>query len=435
MSGASVAAQLQALRVPVMVVDAGPYLGTTHVAAAHSTRSWLEPENDPCFRPWSAERRGSAYGPGSGARLRVGGRSLYWRGISIRLEDYALADWPSSVANSLVNRDYNEAEEELISFVGMPLNVARNATEQSLLETLLTNGFSSATIAPRAVRTRPGGEWEAYTPARRIRSEQIFAEHSLVTIESGAAALEAIFRLNNEHRRIPASAIVLCAGAIENARMVARILGNLGPYQLVDHHVRGWVCAPADFSLIGRDESSVLVRRDAATRVNCFVESHIHGQQMVLDAWTMGEQLPGTNSSMQFTEDMRLEICVEKTKTDIDISDNQQAHLAVIREAFDFCDSSLAAGDVHDYQSALRCALNHPGKAFSYHCPLGTVDHESCCLPLDGQLVGVDAALRSLPRVFVAGPCLFPRAGAANPSLTTLALSRYVARCVEAAVT
>jgi choline dehydrogenase-like flavoprotein len=67
-----------------------------------------------------------------------------------------------------------------------------------------------------------------------------------------------------------------------------------------------------------------------------------------------------------------------------------------------------------------------------YRCPLGTVDHEGGTLALGSECVGASSELRELPGVFVGGPCLFPRAGAANPSLTTLALGAYVAGQVEA---
>lgn len=58
--------------------------------------------------------------------------------------------------------------------------------------------------------------------------------------------------------------------------------------------------------------------------------------------------------------------------------------------------------------------------------PLGSEYHESGTLPL-GDVVDDDLAVRGITGLYAAGPCVYPRQGAANPSLTTLALSRRLA--------
>ena len=52
---------------------------------------------------------------------------------------------------------------------------------------------------------------------------------------------------------------------------------------------------------------------------------------------------------------------------------------------------------------------------------LGTEDHEGGTLPLGG-ILDDDGEFRSVRGLYAAGPATFPRLGAANPSLTTLAL-------------
>jgi choline dehydrogenase-like flavoprotein len=78
------------------------------------------------------------------------------------------------------------------------------------------------------------------------------------------------------------------------------------------------------------------------------------------------------------------------------------------------------------FDEALAQAEAQPGTAVIYDATIGELDHESGGLPLGGEHVDVRGHLREAPGVAVAGPCLIPRAGAANPSLTTLALARYV---------
>ncbi|MEI5102941.1 hypothetical protein RB200_35915 [Streptomyces sp. PmtG] len=84
------------------------------------------------------------------------------------------------------------------------------------------------------------------------------------------------------------------------------------------------------------------------------------------------------------------------------------------------------------YEEAAAGAAARPGTAVFYDAAIGELDHECSGLALDGEHVDTWGRLRSSPGVLLAGPRLFPRAGAANPSLTALALARYVVRHMDA---
>ena len=61
--------------------------------------------------------------------------------------------------------------------------------------------------------------------------------------------------------------------------------------------------------------------------------------------------------------------------------------------------------------------------------PLGAVDHEAGTLALSA-VVEEDGELAKGSGIFVVGPATFPRSGAANPSLTILALAARSAAAI-----
>jgi len=63
-----------------------------------------------------------------------------------------------------------------------------------------------------------------------------------------------------------------------------------------------------------------------------------------------------------------------------------------------------------------------PGAVCTYSFPLGTENHEAGTLPL-GSILDDDHQFRGLAGLYAVGPAVFPRAGAANPALTILALA------------
>jgi len=85
--------------------------------------------------------------------------------------------------------------------------------------------------------------------------------------------------------------------------------------------------------------------------------------------------------------------------------------------------------DVQDFgqdrfDDARLRALKKPGTAYIYRERMGDLDHESGGLPLGVGLVDAVGRLAGHDNLYAAGTVLFPRAGAANPSLTTLTLAR-----------
>jgi choline dehydrogenase-like flavoprotein len=79
---------------------------------------------------------------------------------------------------------------------------------------------------------------------------------------------------------------------------------------------------------------------------------------------------------------------------------------------------------------AIDHACQRPGTWALYDRPMGSVDHETCTHAI-GKVCEEDLSLSEIPGVFLNGPGVFPRAGAANPGLTMLALSDWLAASIK----
>jgi len=444
LSGSAVAVELLRHSVPIVVVDAGPGGTRDHFAAHLDTAAMIEPDADPQFKPYRQDSSALHYGRWAGIRFRVGGRSLYWRGIVLRLEPYGLSSWPAELQAALLHGAgngglYAEVERQLETWVGAPCDAPRSAEERQFLVRVQSLGFASARPAPRAIRLLPNGCWHAHSQLTQIPPDLIKERHLLTGLalrSDGGVDLQLQGR--NGLETCQAAAMVLCAGTVENARIISRMRGTNEVFPIVDHHVQGWLCAVGQ-RRSHRDsrDASILVAQEYKDRINVFLELHRIGDQDVMDAWSMGEQIPTTQTQLTFDHarnDIRFR--VKFTREDEAVLAAQRSFLAVLASAMDLHleapEFPISPDRTMGFKEALKRAISVPGVAVPYYCPLGISDHESCALPIGGDIVDINAELRGFPSVFVAGPCLFPRAGAANPSLTTLALSRYLARQVIA---
>ncbi|MEI5100658.1 GMC oxidoreductase [Streptomyces sp. PmtG] len=444
MSGAAVAADLARAGVPVVVLEAGPDSGRRHVAADPKTADLADPGADEDFVPFFAEAAGPHYDGHCGLRGRVGGRSLYWRGICLPVEPYALADWPAEVRRRLGAPTgdglYGQVWAELERWTGRSLLAPRDDRESALLDTVRARGYGDATVTPRAVRVlgedaRAACLWEAYSPVAGVPAASVRAPwpvEEVVPAPDGTVEVRAAGGEGAESIR--ARAVVLCAGTVHNARLLTRAGRRAGvavpaSFAIVDHLVRGWVAAvPGD----GPVDASVLAVRDADARSNVMVETTGTNGDTLLDVWAMGEQRPSPASQFGFDEAGGAHCEAGHSADDLEVLERQGALLHGLADALGVADGPgpVPVGDESGFDEAVDRARRAPGRAVPYHAPLGGLDHESCSLPLGGPVVDATGRARDLGPLYVAGPSLFPRAGAANPSLTTLALSRYVAENV-----
>jgi choline dehydrogenase-like flavoprotein len=76
------------------------------------------------------------------------------------------------------------------------------------------------------------------------------------------------------------------------------------------------------------------------------------------------------------------------------------------------------------FQSRAEALAHLTERPVRYQNWVGLSDHESGTIAL-GEHLDDRFMSRHIPNLYVSGPCTFPRAGAANPSLTILALARF----------
>jgi choline dehydrogenase-like flavoprotein len=453
----------------VVLLESGPGGELTHINRVYDPATalgmWVEPHRDPYFwRPWQSKSE-PHYAGTAGLRRRLGGRSLYWHGVTLPLEPWALCEpwWPADVIRDLT-----------VSWRGGPSLYDRVGAELAAWRAAGGN-FQPADdlpLGPYVLRETPqaargiaaGGErWDAYTPAEHFAdggtpSVRVLTRMEVlgVLVRDGAAAGALVRDESGAVREITADRTVLAAGTIENTRLVAQAWREVDADAptvfegLVDHITQGFVAAldPAsvDPKLVAlADRDSFFVTPAAPeTRSNLFLRLYRNAREaVVVDVWTMGEQMPGPESAVHcvptaelpWTSYVRAGLLPE----DRALVRAQRAELTAFWSHFS---DGRALPAFPDYDNPARTLEQvMPGidgagpdtPPATWSGPLGSEYHEASTLPMGGVTTG-DHEVAAIPRLYVTGPATFPRIGAANPSLTSLALVRRLAGSLSATV-
>ncbi len=474
LSGLAVATDLARLGAGgVAVVEAGGIgaapPGGTHAdtrAGADVARLLAGVDADadlPRWCPWTSAAA-PHYAEPTGLRRRVGGRSLCWHGVVLRLAPWECDEatpWPRAVTRELFGADggglYASVEQDLADWVGGPLDRARTETEGHLREWAAGLGYGAVRHAPLAARDTgaPGtGELPAYSPlytwpdeaARGNPLPDLLTDREVVAVRlrrGRVAGLDVRHRRSGVADFVPCARVVLAAGTIENTRLVAQATGRATPYAgLNDHIVQGFaVTVPARaWGPAHRDGGCLVLRGDSATRANLFfkVRGTPSPDHVTLDVWSMGEQVRSDENRISFTGTTALPWATAVT-TGLSADDRQvvKAEQEILDEAWhrtatalglpapmlgfdEFLLNSQPIGTAYDI------SVSRPGMPVPFSAALGSIDHEAGSLPL-GSVLDPTGAVPGCGELYVTGPAVFPRTGAANPSLTTLALARRLA--------
>lgn len=470
MAGLAVAAEIsRRASLNTIVLESGPDAGREHTRWAWdeetALRKWLEPESDVYFwRPYHAS--GPHYLGISGYRRRVGGRSLYWGGVLLPIEEWALrgGEWPESVVADLVQQWdggaslYTRVVDEVAAWAG-------SWPEDRAGITLGDYAFSPA---PRAVRRAGDGHWAAYTPLSSWEHLRGGGDCGPVPIYPGCHVLGVKLTAGTvcgvQVRRGPdvtevwAARVVLAAGTIENSRLAVQALMDVGYLRqprldgLVDKVVHGFTATfgQAEVPPAVRDAAreGQLFYRPAGEqlRSNHFLHLYLNRSgTVVLDTWLMGEQVrsrAGHVCCVPGTEWPWLtRVVASLDPADVTVCTGQQAELARlwdnISEALRTVGNPLRFNDRYgspDLRDRLLAPRNARGRtpAQTYSFPLGAEQHEAGTTPL-GPMLDVTHQFRQVPGLFAAGPSSFTRSGAANPSMTILALGKRLGATLVAA--
>ncbi|MFD7165280.1 FAD-dependent oxidoreductase [Streptomyces violascens] len=456
MAGLAAAAELgRRGRDSVAVLEAGPDRGHTHIqndhSAAEALRLWLRPETDPDFRrPYQSAD--GAYHDLAGLRRRVGGRSLYWGGVLLPVERWALSEqWPQTIATELTETWdggpalYQRVVDDVVAW-GAKLPAGPG----------LTIGAMEWDRTPHATRPEPAGRWSAFSPLAwwdydgdpRVRRVPILPGHDVlgVRVEQGRATGVLVRTEGGELRDMRADRVVLAAGTVMNSRLAIQALAASGaatPRELpglVDKLSQGFTVAFTDADRLpdavraAAHEGHVYHRAGTArTRSNQFVRfsEGVNGT-VNLDSWAMGEQRRGPHSRVRCdghrewpwptTVHAPLDAADEPVlAAQRDLLNQLWADMArlvgVPAEPLEF-PPQHGSPDLADRLTAARGP-----KPLTYSFPLGSEQHEAGTLAF-GEVLDEDHQFTAVPGLYACGPSVMPRTGAANPSMTTLALSK-----------
>lgn len=253
-AGISTALSLAEHGLRVVIVEAGPLTLLSHLANLRlsSVGGLAAKVSDHATIPvtWSTRDEESWPVP---AWVGVGGRSLYWHGVTPRYQSWDFDDWP--IAADDMAAFYDQAES-LIKVSGAgdaqrpPLH--QSARQRMAIEQLLAAGWP-ARPTPLAIDTdadrRLGAGYDSAT-ARLLASEYLgdFADGALVALVAQAEAtrlllegdmvcgVEVFNRRTDSRLVLRARHVVLAGGAVQSTRLaLSSGLETLNP--LVGHYI------------------------------------------------------------------------------------------------------------------------------------------------------------------------------------------------------
>ncbi|MFI6344084.1 GMC oxidoreductase [Streptomyces sp. NPDC050560] len=449
-----------------VVLEAGPDDGAAHNRWAYdetaAVRRWLHPEEDAyAWRPWTA--RGSGFSDAAALRSRVGGRSLYWHGVLLPIEPWALADpsWPREVVHDLVDSWdggaclYDRVTAELADWAGT------ESTGVSAAPVLRIGSLSFREVL-KAVRRHPGdpGRWRAYTPLERWVGDTCAPPAARIrpgsrvvgVLLDGDEVAGVRVRCDGVDSDVRCRQVVLAAGAVENARLAIQTLSEAGRRTAaelpgpVDKIDQGFTVACAADQLPG--EVAEMAKRGAllvspcaeGLRSNLFLDLRRNmAGGVVIMASTMGEQRLAEAGRVRCRPGRSwpwpVEVSARPGRADRALAREQRAVLErTWRELRGYLrlpgparvfESRRVGPRTGDGLTALDHATGAAGPA-PFALPHGSQHHDAGTTPF-GTLLDADQQFHGVRGLYAAGPSTFPRTGAANPSLTTLALARRLA--------
>ncbi len=460
----------------VLVLEAGPAEDLSHANAVNDAntalRLWLNPTTDKYFwLPWTSKSE-PHFSDAACLKRRLGGRSLYWHGVILPIEHWALCEpwWPRAIIDDLIGSW--RGGPSLYAQVSTDLEAWRTiGTSPSIDVPPLTIGhykFSMTPQATRSIMSDRGQRWEAYSPVsywssserngmlRHSASSLILSDAEVLGIKvDGGRATGVIVRSGSSSvsKEIRCNAVVLTAGTIENTRLAIQALSEVGAIKdpcldgLVDHIAQGFVvtldpaCLSGDIADLGAFERFYFTHCADHSRSNLFVRMlNNQAGAFVVDVWTMGEQLPSTQGVVQCVpvEDQPWKVFVQTSlaASDREVINAQRDELQSFWTALcgvidrpssilEFLDFDAPARTLSEVLPGLESTPSGIGP-ITWSGPLGSEHHEGCTLPL-GVLLNNAHEFVHVKSLFAGGQSTFPRVGAANPSLTSLALAKRLA--------
>jgi choline dehydrogenase-like flavoprotein len=441
MAGLEAACHLVADDTEVTIFEGGPSVRESHVDWDRNSY-----DGDDKVPHWRTHNWGDGTG---GQRKLLGGRSLFYHGVMLPIEEWALQDWPETWQRRLTDKGglYDATNQEIKKdFLWFQ--------RLEVLGGLEAFGFKSV---PQAVKLRPRGT-KVYTPLQEVlrRKREGALQITNGNVESleqerGSWTIHATGADGERSRYKGYDACVLAASAIGNIAILASSLDTQITTPITDHLSVGAILNVAgDDPLVTapfpRFWGGYLP--DSDVRGNFFIQTlwqpnaaDRERQHWRIDISAVLEQdLSHLESKVVAvpTKSGRADVIVEGKLSSDDYVRIDQAKARIYEIAQQVSNPSReihALDGQDDYEETLASQLQRPLGTMAYYAyPYGGFEHESSTHPIAGRgdfTVTNDLEVQELPGVFMAGPGNFPRAGAANPALTILALSRGLGKIIS----
>ena len=445
----------------IVVVDPGPFTGFEHRSRTPNTVPL--PDTPPWWRSASPH-----YAELPGVTGPPGGRPRCWPGVLLPGSRRVLErHWPNDTADRLLAEgpgSYRAVTEELLDWQRTcgdarpdrapddPREELRALWPDLSLEPVPQAGWSVDGPDGRLV-------W-AYSPlmAWAHRGLARHAGLELPRVVSGPRAISVLVEAGSVRgvrlatpdggiREVRADVVVLAAGTLENTRLYAQALAEAGDavtrWPGLNDHVTHGYAVPLPSALAERwtrsDHRFLWSDHEEELNANLFMEVHAAGlAEPVLDLWWMAQQEEPFRDEVRFDPPDRTALgSGEDTAWAGQVTASfSPADEEEIRRRDEITGKLLEALDVGiaeerglvDFDPAAKAALA-TGTAHHYVSRLGTADHEAGTVPL-GRRLDFGGRSPSVGNLFVTGPATFPTAGAANPSLTILALAAHTAEAI-----
>jgi choline dehydrogenase-like flavoprotein len=308
-----------------------------------------------------------------------------------------------------------------------------------------------------ATRRESAGAWSTFSPLAwwdgehgdpEVRAVPILAGHYVmgVLVERGRAVGARVRTAAGEVHDLRATRVVLAAGTMENSRLAMQAMAAAdggAPRELtglVDKVAQGFMvafedvkCLPESIRAAARGGQLYHRVGTEQTRSNHFVRfGETATGAVTLDSWTMGEQWRGLNGRVTcenadawpWPTVVRAGLGPGDRALRLDQQNTLRQFWAAVAERFGGRGFPLRFADRHGSSDLRERLTNDHPAPLTYSFPLGSEQHEAGTLPLGGFVDESDQQLKAVPGLYACGPAVFPRTGAANPSMTTLALSR-----------
>lgn len=426
LGGLQIARELMTLPGKIILWDQGPFFRLHHEGQDRQ----IHP-GDRRERGWPAVAH--AWGHLSGLKHRVGGRSLCWHGQLLPIEDYALAAWPACWRARLENQ-----YDRLISTLCE--RDAQSATGSS--------GWASAGLQPVRQAARLTADeagvvraLSAYSPlvAAREQANLRIVPKSQITHVAPCAGGVRVFQ--QDAAPVDVDKLVLAAGAIGNAAILASSLGRQLRVPLCDHICVGAVVSfrsdtPVSPRILGEGALLGYVALPELQANLFFQELPPAGDgTRTIDAWVLAEQEPEAASSLVCAPRPHggAGLAIAPRLSEADAARGAAALERVIAIFASVLGMPSGRANFGTEADAITHARANPGIVACYERPLGSVDHEACTHAI-GTMCLDDLSVPGLPGVYLSGPGIFPRAGAANPGLAILAVANWLAASIKSQV-